>query len=88
MTTSVLSISQQRMAAAWSPLVVKFLLFAAIGVELMTLAAWLPDTLGNWISPNAATISDFTVFYNNAESANAVGMYSSGLVLLMGRSPG
>ena len=83
MTISMLSISQQRMAASWGPAVIKFLLFAAIGIELMALAAWLPDTLGRWISPNAAGISDFTVFYNNAESANAVGMYSSGLVLLM-----
>ena len=83
MTISMLSISQQRMAASWGPAVIKFLLFAAIGIELMALAAWLPDTLGRWVSPNAAGISDFTVFYNNAESANAVGMYSSGLVLLM-----
>ncbi len=83
MTTSMLSISQQRMAAAWSPAVVKFLLFAAIGIELMALAAWMPDTLGRWISPNPAAISDFTNFYNHAETASTVGMYSSGLVLLM-----
>ena len=83
MTTSMLSISQQRMAAVWSPAVIKFLLFAAIGIELMVLAAWMPDTLGRWISPNPAGISDFINFYNHAEAANTVGMYSSGLVLLM-----
>ena len=83
MTISMLSISQQRMAATWWPAAVKFLLFAVIGVELMTLAAWLPDTLGRWISPNPAAISDFTNFYNHAETANSVGLYSSGLVLLM-----
>ena len=83
MTISMLPISQQRMAAAWWPAIVTFLLFAAIGIELMALAAWLPDTLGRWISPNAAGISDFTNFYSHAETANTVGMYSPGLVLLM-----
>lgn len=83
MTISMLSISQQQTAAKWSPFVLKLLLFAAIGIELMALAAWMPDTLGRWISPNAAGISDFAAFYNNAGSADSVGMYSAGLLLLM-----
>ncbi len=49
----------------------------------MVLAAWLPDTLGRWISPNPAAIADFTNFYDHAETGNSVGMYSSGLVLMM-----
>ena len=59
------------------------LCFAAIGVELMVLVAWLPDTLGVWFRPNKNGYGDFLVFYRNASSFYLNGFYSPGLSVLM-----
>jgi hypothetical protein len=59
------------------------LIFAAIGVELMILAAWLPDTLGVWFYPDKNGYGDFPIFYRNASSLYLNGFYSPGLAVLM-----
>ena len=59
------------------------LIFAAIGVELMVLAAWLPDTLGVWFQPDKNGYGDFPVFYRNASGFYLNGFYSPGLAVLM-----
>ena len=59
------------------------LLFAAIGIELMVLVAWLPDTLGVWFRPDKNGYGDFPIFYRNASSFYLNGFYSPGLAVLM-----
>lgn len=63
--------------------VVPALLFAAIGVELMVLVAWLPDTLGVWFRPDKNGYGDFPIFYRNASNFYLNGFYSPGLAVLM-----
>lgn len=58
-------------------------LFGAIGVELLVLATWLPDTLGVWFAPEKNGYGDFPIFYHNAESISLNAFYSPGLSLLM-----
>ncbi len=62
---------------------VSALLFAAIGVESMVLATWMPDTLAVWFSPEKNGFGDFPVFYHNAQSISLNAFYSPGLSLLM-----
>lgn len=64
-------------------ILVPALIFAAIGVELMVLAAWLPDTLGVWFQPDKNGYGDFPVFYRNASGFYLNGFYSPGLAVLM-----
>jgi hypothetical protein len=64
-------------------LIVPALLFAAIGVEVMVLVAWLPDTLGIWFFPNKNGYGDFPIFYHNASAFQLNGFYSPGLSVLM-----
>jgi hypothetical protein len=64
-------------------LVVPALLYATIGVELMVLVAWLPDTLGVWFRPDKNGYGDFPVFYRNASGFYLNGFYSPGLAVLM-----
>lgn len=64
-------------------LAVAALLFAAIGVELMVLVAWLPDTLGVWFRPDKNGYGDFPIFYRNASGFYLNGFYSPGLAVLM-----
>ena len=64
-------------------LAVPALLFAAIGVELMVLVAWLPDTLGVWFRPDKNGYGDFPIFYRNASGFYLNGFYSPGLAVLM-----
>jgi len=64
-------------------LAVLALLFAAIGVEVMVLVAWLPDTLGVWFHPDKNGYGDFPVFYRNASGFYLNGFYSPGLAVLM-----
>ena len=64
-------------------IVVPTLIFATIGVELMVLAAWLPDTLGVWFQPDKNGYGDFPVFYRNASGFYLNGFYSPGLAVLM-----
>src|ERR1700674_610527 len=59
------------------------LAFMAIGVELMVLAAWLPDTLGVWFRPDTNGYGDFPVFYRNASGFYLNGFYSPGLAVIM-----
>jgi hypothetical protein len=68
---------------ALRPFAVMFLLCAAVGVELMVLAAWLPDTLDTWLHPDTAGYGDFPVFYRNAQHVSLNATYSPGLSLLM-----
>jgi hypothetical protein len=65
------------------PIAVVFLLCAAIGVELMVLAAWLPDTLDVWRHPDTAGYGDFPVFYRSGRAIQLNATYSPGLSLLM-----
>lgn len=64
-------------------LAVRASLFAAIGVELMVLVAWLPDTLGVWFRPDKNGYGDFPMFYRNASGFYLNGFYSPGLAVLM-----
>jgi hypothetical protein len=70
-------------AQALLPIAVVFLLCAAIGVELMVLAAWLPDTLNSWLHPDTAGYGDFPVFYRSGQEIHLNATYSPGLSLLM-----
>ena len=69
--------------ARWQPIIVRLLLFAAIGVEIMALATWLPETLRVWLTPEEGKLGDFTNFYNLAESSTTLNQYSAGLTLLL-----
>jgi hypothetical protein len=62
---------------------VPILLFAAIGVELIVLATWLPDTLSVWFNPEKNGFGDFPVFYRNARTFSLNALYSPGLTVVM-----
>jgi hypothetical protein len=85
MTLSAPALSSWRTErfAAMMPILTPFLLFAVIGIELMTLASWLPDTLRIWWSPEVGKLGDFEFFYSKAESPATLNQYSPGLILLM-----
>jgi len=59
------------------------LLFAAIGVELLVLGTWLPDTLDVWFHPDTAGYGDFPAFYRAAQHISLNATYSPGLSVLM-----
>jgi hypothetical protein len=61
----------------------EFLLFAAIGIELMVLVTWLPDTLDVWFRPDTAGYGDFPIFYKQAQGFSLNATYSPGLGVLM-----
>jgi hypothetical protein len=61
----------------------EFLLFAAIGIELMVLVAWIPDTLDVWFRPDTAGYGDFPIFYRQAQGFSLNATYSPGLGVLM-----
>ena len=58
-------------------------LFAVIGIELMVLAGWAPDTLRVWFDPETHGYGDFRVFFENAKRLSLTNMYSPGLPVLM-----
>jgi hypothetical protein len=59
------------------------LLFAAIGIELLVLRTWLPDTLDVWFHPDTAGYGDFPAFYRAAQHISLNATYSPGLSALM-----
>ncbi len=84
--TSIAIAPPRRSALTFADLrsvVVPALLFATIGVELMMLVAWLPDTLGVWFRPVENGYGDFPLFYRNASAFYLNGFYSPGLAVLM-----
>ncbi len=58
-------------------------LFAVIGIELMVLVTWTPDTLRVWFGPETHGYGDFRVFFENAKRLSLTNMYSPGLPVLM-----
>jgi hypothetical protein len=62
---------------------VSALLFAAIGIEIVVLLSWAPDTLGSWLNPGKNGYGDFPIFYNNARTFSFNALYSPGLAVLM-----
>lgn len=66
-----------------APALVTALLFAAIGVELMTLAAWLPETLRKWWNPDRYGYGDFSMFYRDSKAGAPTGQYNVGIAFLM-----
>jgi hypothetical protein len=58
-------------------------LFAVVGIELMVLVTWTPDTLRVWFDPETHGYGDFRVFFENARRLSLTNMYSPGLPLLM-----
>ncbi len=66
-----------------APALVTGLLFAAIGVELMTLAAWMPDTVRKWWDPDRFGYSDFDMFYLDSKAGAPTGQYNVGIAFLM-----
>ncbi len=61
----------------------ELLLFAAIGIELVVLAAWLPDTFDVWFRPDTAGYGDFPIFYRQGQHFSLNATYSPGLGVLM-----
>jgi hypothetical protein len=59
------------------------LLFAAIGVELLVLGTWLPDTLDVWFHPDTTGYGDFPAFYGAAKHISLNATYSPALSVLM-----
>jgi len=59
------------------------LLCAAIGIELMVLVTWLPDTFEVWFRPNRAGFGDFPFFYRQAKVFGFNATYSPGLTVLI-----
>lgn len=59
------------------------LLFAAIGIEIVVLLSWTPDTLGSWLNPGKNGYGDFPIFYTNARTFSFNALYSPGLAVLM-----
>lgn len=59
------------------------LLCAAIGVELMVLVTWLPDTFEAWFRPDRAGFGDFPIFYHQGKTFYFNATYSPGLAVLM-----
>lgn len=72
-----------RRLAACGPAVVAALLFAGIGVELMALAAWTPETLRKWWNPERYGYGDFDMFYLDSKAAAPTGQYNVGIAFLM-----
>ncbi|HXF52467.1 MAG TPA: glycosyltransferase family 87 protein [Dehalococcoidia bacterium] len=66
-----------------APALVTGLLFAAIGVELMTLAAWMPDTVRKWWDPDRYGYSDFDMFYLDSKAGAPTGQYNVGIAFVM-----
>lgn len=66
-----------------APLAVTALLFAAIGVEVMTLAAWLPETFRKWWDPGHYGFGDFEMFYQDSKAGAPTGQYNVGIAFLM-----
>lgn len=60
---------------------VPLLLYAVIGIELMVLIAWLPDTLRAWWS--ASDVGDFRGFYANSAASEPAGLYSPAMAFLL-----
>jgi multidrug transporter EmrE-like cation transporter len=58
-------------------------LFAVIGIELLVLVTWTPETLRVWFDPQTHGYGDFKVFFANAQSLSLTNMYSPGLAALM-----
>lgn len=59
------------------------LLWFAIGVELLVLVTWTPDTLDVWFRPDRAGYGDFPGFYRAAEDFRLYATYSPGLTVLL-----
>jgi hypothetical protein len=66
-----------------APALIAALLFAAIGVEVMTLAAWMPDTLRKWWNPDRYGYGDFDMFYRDSKAGAPTGQYNVGIAFLM-----
>ena len=81
MTSPAIVLSTWRTDVARLRPLLPFVLFAVIGIELMTLVAWLPDTFRVWW--NVDDVGDFAAFYKNASSSSPTNLYSTGLTLLM-----
>lgn len=64
-------------------MIVTGLVFAAIGVEVMTLAAWLPETARKWWDPDRYGYSDFDMFYLDSKAGAPTGQYNVGIAFLM-----
>jgi hypothetical protein len=67
----------------FTPALVTCLLFAVIGIELMTLTAWMPDTLKKWWDPGRYGYGDFDMFYQDAKAGAPTGQYNVGIAFLM-----
>ncbi len=65
------------------PHIIRVILFLAIGIELMTLVTWLPETLRVWWGANPGEMGDFEIFYRKAASSTPLNQYSPGLIFLM-----
>ncbi len=59
------------------------LLFLAVGIEIIVLAAWGRDTLRVWIDPETHGYGDFKSFYGAARTFSLNNVYSPGLTVLM-----
>lgn len=59
------------------------LIGAAIGVELLALAAQLPRTMQSWIDPAQYGYGDFRYFYESSRSLSLSGTYNPALGLLL-----
>ena len=81
MTSPAIRLSTWRTDVARLQPLIPFVLFAVIGIELMTLIAWLPDTF--WVWWNVDDVGDFAGFYKNASSSTPTNLYSTGLTFLM-----
>lgn len=55
----------------------------AIGVELVVIATWWPDTLRVWFDPETRGYGDFPVFYENARTFSLNALYSPALAVIM-----
>ena len=85
MTLATLSLSSLRSErfGELRPHILRVILFVAIGIELMTLVTWLPETLRAWWGPNPGEMGDFGAFYRKAVSSTPLNQYSPGLIFLM-----
>ena len=81
MTSPAIGLSTWRTDVARLRPLLPFVLFVVIGIELMTLVAWLPDTFRVWW--NVDDVGDFRAFYENASSSSPTNLYGTGLTFLM-----
>ena len=81
MTSPAIGLSTWRTDVTRLRPLLPFVLIAVIGIELMTLVAWLPDTF--WVWWNVDDVGDFAAFYENASSSKPTNLYSTGLTFLM-----